>query len=108
MNKNAIRTFAIWARNKLMTDIESNAYLIGITKEGVKDPLPQSTKDMQYFDVGSATPYALDKKEITKRDKLKFAMIYSRIIYIHQLQLVQRYITLHQSFQELEQLDIIS
>ena len=36
MNKNAIRTFAIWARNKLMTDIESNAFLIGITKEGVK------------------------------------------------------------------------
>ena len=74
MNKNAIRTFAIWARNKLMTDIESNAFLIGITKEGVKDPLPQSTKDMQYFDVGSATPYALDKKEITKRDKLVKAL----------------------------------
>ena len=74
MNKNAIKTFAIWARNKLMTDIESNAYLIGITKEGVQDPLPQSTKDVQYFDVGSGTPFALDKTGIAKRDKLVKAL----------------------------------
>ena len=70
MNKTAIKNFAIWARNKLMTDIESNAYLIGITKEGVQEPLPQSTKDLQYFDVGSGTPYALDRTGIAKRDKL--------------------------------------
>lgn len=74
MNKNAIKAFAIWARNKLMTDIESNAYLIGITKEDVKDPLPQSTKDVQYFDVGSGTPYALDKTGIAKREKLVKAL----------------------------------
>lgn len=74
MNKNEIKAFAIWARNKLMTDIESNAYLIGITKEGVKDPLPQSTKDVQYFDVGSGTPYALDKTGIAKREKLVKAL----------------------------------
>lgn len=70
MNKTAIKNFAIWARNKLTTDIESNAYLIGITKEGIQDPLPQSTRDVQYFDVGSGTPYALDKTGIGKRDKL--------------------------------------
>lgn len=47
MNKGAIKTFAIWARNKLMSDVANNAYLIGITEDGIEKPLPQSTEDIQ-------------------------------------------------------------
>ena len=39
MNKTAIKNFAIWARNKLITDIQYRAGLMGITKDGVKDLL---------------------------------------------------------------------
>ena len=74
MNKGAIKTFAIWARNKLMSDVAKNAYLIGITKDGIQKPLPQSTLDMQYFDIGSGTPYALPKAGITMRNKLVSAL----------------------------------
>ena len=37
MNKNAIKNFAIWARNKLIADIEYRAGLMGITAEGIED-----------------------------------------------------------------------
>ena len=74
MNKGAIKTFAIWARNKLMSDVANNAYLIGITKDEIKKPLSQSTDDMQYFDIGSSTPYSLPKAGIILRNKLVSAL----------------------------------
>lgn len=40
MNKTAIKNFAIWARNKLIADIQYRAGLMGITADGIKDPLP--------------------------------------------------------------------
>ena len=43
MNKTAIKNFAIWARNKLIADIHYRAGLLGITAEGIANPLPQST-----------------------------------------------------------------
>ena len=43
MNKTAIKTFSIWARNKLIADIQYRAGLIGITSDGIANPLPQST-----------------------------------------------------------------
>ena len=39
MNKTAIKNFAIWARNKLITDIQYRAGLMGITAEGIKNAL---------------------------------------------------------------------
>ena len=50
MNKTAIRNFAIWARNKLIADIEYKAGLMGITEKGIAAPLPQSTNEVQFFD----------------------------------------------------------
>ena len=38
MNKTAIKNFAIWARNKLITDIQCRAGLMGITVDGIKEP----------------------------------------------------------------------
>ena len=46
MNKTAIKNFAIWARNKLIADIQYRAGLMGITAEGIKNALPQSTPNM--------------------------------------------------------------
>ena len=52
MNKTAIKNFAISAREKLIADITYKAGLIGVSVDGIKQPLPQSTKDMQFFDIG--------------------------------------------------------
>ena len=57
MNKTAIKNFAIWARNKLIADICYRAGLMGITEKGIADPLPQSTLDAQFYDIGAAEPY---------------------------------------------------
>ena len=46
MNKNAIKNFAIWARNKLIVDITYQAGLLGITEKGIAPAMPQSTKEV--------------------------------------------------------------
>ena len=70
MNKTAIRNFAIWARNKLIADIQYKAGLMGITPKGIKDPLPQSTGETQFFDIGTAEPYSITGEEIKQRTSL--------------------------------------
>ena len=70
MNKTAIRNFAIWARNKLIADIEYRAGLMGITSEGINDALPQSTRETQFFDIGTAEPYAISGNAIKQRASL--------------------------------------
>ena len=70
MNKTAIRNFAIWARNKLIADIQYKAGLMGITSEGIKNPLPQSTGETQFFDIGTAEPYAITGDGIKQRTSL--------------------------------------
>lgn len=70
MNKTAIKNFAIWARNKLIADITYKSSLMGITADGIKKPLPQSTVDTQLFDIGTKDPYALTGKEIHQRGRL--------------------------------------
>jgi len=70
MNKTAIRNFAIWARNKLIADIEYRAGLMGITSEGINDALPQSTRETQFFDIGTAEPYTITGEAIKQRASL--------------------------------------
>lgn len=70
MNKSAIKSFAIWARNKLIADIGYKAGLLGVTDRGIKAPLPQSTKDAQYFDIGSREPYRITGAAIAQRKAL--------------------------------------
>ena len=74
MNKAAIRNFAIWARNKLIADIQYKAGLLGITATGINDPLPQSTKETQFYDIGTAKPYAINGTEIKQRASLVAAI----------------------------------
>ena len=70
MNKTAIKNFAIWARNKLIADIQYRAGLMGITADGIKDPLPQSTGTMEFYDIGTSEPYAISGDAIPQRKKL--------------------------------------
>ena len=70
MNKTAIKNFAIWARNKLIADIHYRAGLFGITAEGIANPLPQSTGDTEFYDIGTAEPYSIHGQAVKQRKRL--------------------------------------
>ena len=74
MNKTAIKNFAIWARNKLIADITYKAGLMGITEEGIASPLPQSTSEAQFFDIGTKDYTTLRGAEVTQREALVSAI----------------------------------
>lgn len=74
MNKTAIKNFAIWARNKLIADITYKAGLLGISENGIKSPLPQSTNGVQFFDIGTKEPYSISGIEIRQREALATAI----------------------------------
>jgi hypothetical protein len=70
MNKTAIKNFAIWARNKLRADIILKAGLLGITEKEIANPLPQSTEDLQIFDIGTSEPVKVTGFAIEQRNSL--------------------------------------
>lgn len=70
MNKTAIKNFAIWARNKLISDINYRAGLLGITADGIHSALPLSTGQTQFYDIGTAEPYAITGEQIHQRQHL--------------------------------------
>jgi len=71
MNKTAIKNFAIWARNKLISDINYRAGLLGIAADGIHSALPQSTGQTQFYDIGTAEPYAINGEQIHQRQHLE-------------------------------------
>lgn len=70
MNKTAIKNFSIWARNKLIDDIRYRAGLLGITEAGIQSPLSQSTKDTEFYDIGTGSPYSISGEAVSQRRKL--------------------------------------
>jgi hypothetical protein len=70
MNKTAIKNFAVWARNKLIADISYKAGLMGISEDGIKAALPQSTKDMEFYDIGTKEPYVINGEAVRQRKRL--------------------------------------
>ncbi|MGO4971300.1 BREX-1 system adenine-specific DNA-methyltransferase PglX [[Clostridium] aminophilum] len=70
MNKTAIKNFAIWARNKLIADIEYRTGLVGITGEGIQSALPMSTGTTEFFDIGTSQPYSITGEAIRQRRSL--------------------------------------
>lgn len=70
MNKTAIKNFAIWSRNKLIADVKYRAGLMGITENGIASALPQSAGGTEFYDIGTAEPYAITGNEIKQRRKL--------------------------------------
>ncbi|WP_236900089.1 BREX-1 system adenine-specific DNA-methyltransferase PglX [Companilactobacillus alimentarius] len=49
MDKNAIKKFAINARNELRAMVKQKANVIGITENGIEDKLSISTKEIEYY-----------------------------------------------------------
>lgn len=70
MDKTAIKNFAIWARNKLIADISYRVGLMGITADGIHAALPQSTGQTEFYDIGTAEPYAITGEAIRQRKHL--------------------------------------
>lgn len=70
MNKTAIRNFATWARVTLQEAMRQRAGLLGITPSDIKEPLPASTPEIQYFDLGTGTPVSVEGPAIRVRKKL--------------------------------------
>jgi len=78
MNKTAIKNFAIWARNKLISEVKYKAGLLGITEKGIAEPLPQSTNDLQFFDIGTKQPAQLKGKTAIEQRRSLAAAIKSK------------------------------
>ena len=74
MNKTAIRNFAVWAREKLIADITYKAGMLGITENGIAEKLPQSTEDLNFFDIGTKDYAEIKGREISQRDALVSAI----------------------------------
>ena len=70
MNKTAIKNFAIWARNKLITDISYRAGMMGVTADGIQNALPQSAGTTEFYDVGRSEPYAIAGDAVKQRRHL--------------------------------------
>ena len=70
MNKTAIKNFAVWARRKLISEITYKAGLIGINEKGILQPLPISTGNIQFFDIGTGKPNEIADHEIKQRNAL--------------------------------------
>ena len=70
MHKTAIKNYAVWARQKLMADIRTRLGFIGISESGIAEPLPSSTKDIQYYDIGGAQPASIIGTDIASRRKI--------------------------------------
>lgn len=70
MNKTAIKNFAVWARNKLITDITYKAGLIGVSEKGIAQSLPQSSRDLQFFDIGTKDYAQVAGADIEQRNAL--------------------------------------
>jgi len=70
VNKTNIKNFSIKARDILIEKIMYLMTLLGITENGIAQPLPQSTKDLQLFDIGISEPIQLKGKKIKQREAL--------------------------------------
>ncbi len=70
MDKTALKSFAIYSREKLVKDISNKARLVGITEEGIMAPLSESNKDMKVFDIGEVETHKLYGKDVDKYEKL--------------------------------------
>lgn len=74
MDKTAIKNFSVWARNALIRSVADRCGLVGVRPDGIQEPLPQSTRDMQFFDAGTGTAASISGDEIKKRDALVSAI----------------------------------
>ena len=74
MNKTALKNFAVWARESLIKNIKYVAGTKAVTENGICEPLPQSTKDLQLFDIGTKNYVEIKGAEIAQRNSLVAAI----------------------------------
>ena len=70
MNKTAMKNFAVWARTKLREDITYRAGLLGVSEKGIAEALPESSQDLQFFDIGTKAYGQAAGNEIKQRNAL--------------------------------------
>ena len=68
MDKNAIKTFAIESRRKMIESVKYQASLIGITAEGIAEPVSKA-EGMETYDYG-AGQHTIYDEDIKKRESL--------------------------------------
>ena len=69
MNKNAIKKFAIDARNKLIASVTDKAGMLGITAEGCSEPISRG-KDFEVYKTAAGTEATLNRTQNEQRRKL--------------------------------------
>ena len=69
MNKNAIKKFAIDARNKLIASVTDKAGMLGITKDACSEPITKGV-DFEVYKTTAGTEVTLNKKQCEHRRKL--------------------------------------
>lgn len=69
MNKNAIKKFAIDARNKLRSSVMDKAGMLGITEESCSQAITEGT-DFKVYKTAVGTEITLNKKQCEQRKKL--------------------------------------
>nr|WP_278514403.1 BREX-1 system adenine-specific DNA-methyltransferase PglX [Methanobrevibacter smithii] len=68
MDKNAIKSFAIESRRQMIESVKYQASLIGITSEGISEPISKA-EGMETYDYGAGT-YSIYDEDIQKRESL--------------------------------------
>ena len=76
MNKNAIKKFAIDARNKLIASVTDKAGMIGITPDNCSEAITKGV-DFEVYKTAAGTEVTLNKKQCEQRRKL-VDQIYAR------------------------------
>lgn len=80
MNKTAIRNFATWARVTLKEEMQQKAGRLGITPACIQKPLPSSTSEVLYFEVGASAPLAVEGKALSARKKIEKRLLQDKTI----------------------------
>ena len=68
MDKNAIKTFAVESRRKMIKSVKFQASLLGITADGIKEPISKA-EGMETYDYG-AGQHTIYDEDIKKRQSL--------------------------------------
>ena len=76
MNKNAIKKFAIDARNKLIASVTDKAGMLGITPDNCSEAITKGA-DFEVYKTAAGTEVTLNKKQCEQRRKL-VAKIYEK------------------------------
>ncbi len=69
MNKKSIKNFAIESRKKLIDETKYQMGSLGITAEGIQDPIKKA-EGMEIYDIGGFTSHTIHDEEIEQRKSL--------------------------------------